>query len=282
MGGRLDAVNIIEPDAAIISSIGIDHVAWLGETREAIGYEKAGIFRASIPAIVGDSVPPNSLIEVAADKHAFFYAIGKDFGYTKQKDEWQWFAGETQINRLPEPALKGEHQYRNASSVIMAIVQLADKMPVDEQAIRSGLENVQLPGRFQLLDGDIPVLLDVGHNPEAVKTLVEYLSQNFSNRRIHAIFSMMKDKDIAEVLGIMNPVVYDWFFAPLANARAATEGLMKEMFSQHAMDNVLFGYTGFADAFEAAKKRANKEDLLLVFGSFFLVSDCLAEFHNGR
>lgn len=282
LGGRLDAVNIIEPDAAIISSIGIDHVAWLGETREAIGYEKAGIFRASIPAIVGDPVPPNSLIEVAADKRACFYAIGKDFGYTKQKDEWQWFAGETQINRLPEPALKGEHQYRNASSVIMAIVQLADKMPVDEQSIRSGLENVQLPGRFQLLDGDIPVLLDVGHNPEAVKTLVEYLSQNFSNRRIHAIFSMMKDKDIAEVLGIMNPVVYDWFFAPLANARAATEGLMKEMFLQHAMDNVLFGYTGFADAFEAAKKRANKEDLLLVFGSFFLVSDCLAEFHNGR
>ena len=282
LGGRLDAVNIVEPDVAIISSIGIDHVAWLGETREAIGYEKAGIFRASVPAIVGDPLPPKSLRQVADDKNACFYALGKDFGYTKQQNEWQWFAGEKQISHLPEPALKGEHQYRNASAVIMATVQLADKLPIDGQSIRQGLQNVQLPGRFQLLEGVIPVLLDVGHNPEAVRTLVEYLTQNFPNRRIHAIFSMMRDKDIAEVLRIMNPVVYDWFFAPLANVRAATETLMREIFSRHVMDNVSFGYMGFADAFAAAKKQAGKEDLLLVFGSFFLVSDCLAEFQNGR
>jgi dihydrofolate synthase / folylpolyglutamate synthase len=159
---------------------------------------------------------------------------------------------------------------------------LADKLPVDVQAIRQGLENVQLPGRFQLLDGAVPVLLDVGHNPEAVQTLVEYLHQNFPNRRIHAIFSMMKDKDIAEVLRIMNPVVYDWFFAPLGNLRAATENLMREIFSHQSMDNVSFGYTGFVDAFAAAKQQAGAGDLLLVFGSFFLVSDCLAEFQKGR
>lgn len=282
LGGRLDAVNIVEPDVAIISSIGIDHVAWLGETREAIGYEKAGIFRASVPAIVGDPLPPNSLLQVADDKDAHFYALGKDFGYTKQQNDWQWFSGERRIDHLPEPALKGEHQYRNASAVIMAIVQLADRLPVNEQSIRLGLENVHLPGRFQLLDGAIPVLLDVGHNPEAVRTLAEYLTENFPNRRIHAIFSMMKDKDIAEVLRIMNPVVYDWFFAPLTNVRAATETLMREIFSQQAMSNVSFGYTGFLDAFTSAKKQASKGDLLLVFGSFFLVSDCLAEFHNGR
>lgn len=282
LGGRLDAVNIVEPDVAIISSIGIDHVAWLGETREAIGYEKAGIFRKSVPAIIGDPLPPNSLVQVAGDKEASFYAIGKDFGYTKQQNDWLWFSGEKRLSHLPEPALKGEHQYRNASAVIMAITQLADRLPVNEQSIRLGLENVQLPGRFQLLEGDIPVLLDVGHNPEAVRTLVEYLNQNFPNRRIHAIFSMMRDKDIAEVLRIMNPVVYDWFFAPLTNVRAATEALMREIFSQHAMDNVSFGYAGFADAFTSAKKQAGKGDLLLVFGSFFLVSDCLAEFHYGR
>ncbi|NOU20239.1 MAG: bifunctional tetrahydrofolate synthase/dihydrofolate synthase [Methyloglobulus sp.] len=282
LGGRLDAVNIVEPDVAIISSIGIDHVAWLGETREAIGYEKAGIFRKSVPAVIGDPLPPNSLVQVAGDKEASFYAIGKDFGYTKQQNDWLWFSGEKRLSHLPEPALKGEHQYRNASAVIMAITQLADRLPVNEQSIRLGLENVQLPGRFQLLEGDIPVLLDVGHNPEAVRTLVEYLNQNFPNRRIHAIFSMMRDKDIAEVLRIMNPVVYDWFFAPLTNVRAATEALMREIFSQHAMDNVSFGYAGFADAFTSAKKQAGKGDLLLVFGSFFLVSDCLAEFHYGR
>jgi dihydrofolate synthase / folylpolyglutamate synthase len=282
LGGRLDAVNIVEPDVAIISSIGIDHVAWLGETRESIGYEKAGIFRASVPAIVGDPLPPNSLIQVANHKKANLYALGRDFTYFKQENDWEWFSSAKNFKHLPEPALKGEHQYRNASAVIMATVQLTDRLPVNEQSIRQGLQNVQLPGRFQLLEGEIPVLLDVGHNPEAVSTLVEYLTQNFPNRRIHAIFSMMRDKDIAEVLRIMKPVVYDWFFAPLTNVRAATEALMREIFSQHGMNNVSFGYTGFIDAFEAAKKQAGKDDLLLVFGSFFLVSDCLAEFHNGR
>jgi dihydrofolate synthase/folylpolyglutamate synthase len=281
LGGRLDAVNIVEPDAAIISSIGIDHVAWLGETREKIGYEKAGIFRSAVPAIVGDPLPPNSLMQVAEDKQACFYRIGKDFGYAKQANGWHWFCDGKRISQLPEPSLKGEHQYRNAAAVIMAIELLADKLPVGEQAIRLGLESVQLPGRFQLLEGDIPVLLDVGHNPEAVRTLAEYLNQNFPKRRIHAIFSMMKDKDIAEVLRIMNPVVYDWFFAPLTNRRAATVSLMREIFSQLGMANVSVSYTGFVDAFAAAKAQAKAGDLVLVFGSFFLVSDCLAEFQKG-
>ena len=283
LGGRLDAVNIVDPDIAVISSIGIDHVAWLGETREAIGFEKAGIFRAFTPAIVGDPQAPESLLQVAEAKQAVFYALGKDFGYAKHDNGWEWFCGQQRITGLPDPALKGEHQYRNSSAVIMAISQLADKLPVDEQSIREGIANVQLSGRFQLIDGSIPVLLDVGHNPEAVRTLVEYLKQSFPNQRIHAIFSMMKDKDIAEVLRIMNPVVYDWFFAPLTNLRAATEEQMRGIFCQLKISNVSFGHANFVDAFAAAKQQANGvDDLLLVFGSFFLVSDCLAEFQNGR
>lgn len=280
LGGRLDAVNIIDTDMAIISSIGIDHVAWLGDTREAIGYEKAGIFRENVPAIIGDPSPPKSLEQVANDKKAVLYALGKDFVYSKQPNEWSWLSGDKRINHLPAPALKGEHQYRNASAVIMAMVKLAGKLPVSENAIRVGLKSVDLPGRFQLINGSNPILLDVGHNPEAVETLVEYLRQNFPNRRIHAIFSMMKDKAIAEVLKIMTPVVYDWFFAPLTNARAASETLMAEIFSQQGIGNVRFGYTGFLDAFKAAKQLAEPGDLLLVFGSFFLVSDCLAEFQK--
>ena len=224
--------------------------------------------------------PPDSLRQVADDKQARFYAIGKDFGYRKHESHWQWSCGDKHIDHLPEPALKGEHQYRNASAVMMAVSELQAKLPVAEQAIRHGLEHVQLPGRFQLLDGPVPVLLDVGHNPEAVKTLAEYLAEYFPNRRIHAIFSMMKDKDIAEVLRIMDPVVYDWFFAPLSIARAATESVMRELFLQQAMANVSFGYSGFLDAFAAAKGRARAGDMLLVFGSFFLVSDCLAELQN--
>jgi dihydrofolate synthase/folylpolyglutamate synthase len=243
LGGRLDAVNIIEPDAAIISSIGIDHIAWLGDNREAIGFEKAGIFRKAKPAIVGDSNPPNSLKRVAESVQACYFAFNKDFSYEKEGDgQWCWQSTLRKINALPEPALKGEHQYRNASAVMMAISLLAGQVPVEEQAIRKGLKSVQLPGRFQLIAGDIPILLDVGHNPEAVQTLVDYLAEHFPNRRIHAIFSMMKDKDIAGVLDIMKPIVHQWFFSPLTNLRAATETLMRSVFSQQSITNVSFGY----------------------------------------
>ncbi len=280
LGGRLDAVNIIDPNVSLITSIGIDHIDWLGETREAIGQEKAGIFRAKTPAIIGDCDPPESLLQSAIDKDARLYCINKDFGYKKQTTTWDWFAGDRHISQLPEPGLKGEHQYRNASSVILAVEVLAKNLPVSDMAIRIGLKNIQLLGRFQLIDDKIPVLIDVGHNPEAVKTLVDYLNMTFPDKRIHAVFSMMKDKDIAGVLEIMNPVVYDWFFAPIANPRAATEPLMRKIFSQSSVSRISFGFTGFADAFNAAKNQSLENDLLLVFGSFFLVSDCLNEFEK--
>ena len=280
LGGRLDAVNIVDPDVSLISSIGIDHVDWLGATREAIGREKAGIFRAKIPAIVGDPDPPESLLQTALDKNARLYCINKDFAYKKQTATWDWFAGVRHIAQLPEPGLKGEHQYRNASAVILAVNMLSESLPVSDRSIRLGLANAQLLGRFQLINDKIPVLLDVGHNPEAVKTLVEYLTWTFPGKRIHAVFSMMKDKDIAAVLEIMNPVVYDWFFAPLANPRAATESLMRDIFSQSPVSRVSFGFNSFVQAYEAAKKQSQEGDLLLVFGSFFLVSDCLNEFEK--
>ena len=282
LGGRLDAVNIVDPDVSLISSIGIDHVDWLGATRESIGREKAGIFRADTPAIIGDCDPPESLLQSAADKGARLYCINKDFAYKKQNTTWDWFAENKHISHIPEPGLKGEHQYRNASAVILAVEVLAKSLPVSDMSIRTGLKNSQLLGRFQLINDKIPVLLDVGHNPEAVKTLVDYLNMTFPGKRIHAIFSMMKDKDIAGVLEIMNPMVYDWFFAPLSNPRAATESLMRKIFSQSSVTRVSFGFSGFAQAFNAAKNQAQEDDLLLVFGSFFLVSDCLNEFKKGE
>ncbi len=280
LGGRLDAVNIVDPDVALVTSISIDHVEWLGGTREAIGREKAGIFRAGVPAVIGDPNPPKSLIQSAIDQHALLYCIGKDFGFKKQATGWDWFFGDRYILQLPEPGLKGEHQYRNASAVILAVNKMAEILPVTEAAIKQGLEKTRLAGRFQLIDGEIPVLLDVGHNPEAVKTLADYVTAVFPDKRIHAVFSMMKDKDIAGVLEIMNHVVYDWFFAPLSNPRTATESAMREIFSQSQVSRVSFGFAGFAEAFSAAKNQSREGDLLLVFGSFFLVSECLVEFEN--
>ena len=280
LGGRLDAVNIIDPDVALISSISIDHVEWLGGTREAIGRAKAGIFRPASPAIIGDPAPPGSLMQSAIEQQALLYCIGKDFGYTKQTTGWDWFFADQQMVQLPEPGLKGEHQYRNASAVILAVTQMMKTLPVTEVSIKQGLRNVYLAGRFQLIDGDTPVLLDVGHNPQAVKTLADYVTAVFPDRRIHAVFSMMKDKDIAGVLEIMNLVVYDWFFAPLFNTRATTEAVMREIFSQSPVSRVSFGFSSFNEAFSAAKNQSQQGDLLLVFGSFFLVSECLAEFEN--
>ena len=188
LGGRLDAVNIVDPNVSLITSIGIDHVDWLGATREAIGQEKAGIFRAKTPAIVGDCNPPKSLLQSAIDKDARLYCINKDFGFKKQTTTWDWFAGDRHISQLPEPGLKGEHQYRNASAVILAVELLAKSLPVSDMSIRIGLKNIQLLGRFQLINDKIPVLLDVGHNPEAVKTLFDYLNMTFPGKRIHADF----------------------------------------------------------------------------------------------
>lgn len=276
LGGRLDAVNIVDADVALISSIGIDHIDWLGSTRETIGKEKAGIFRKAAPAVVGDPDPPVSLLSSAQDVNTKLYCIGKDFGYKKLSTGWNWVSGD-QCIELPDPALKGEHQYRNASACIFAIKAL-NRLFVSENAMRQGLKNVQLKGRFQLIENKIPVLLDVGHNPEAVRTLYNHLISSFPDKRIHAIFSMMKDKDISSVINIMNPVVYDWFFAPLVNPRGATEALMRQVFSENAVKNVYFGFTGFNQAYEAAINQFQQGDLLLVFGSFFLVSDCLNEF----
>lgn len=282
LGGRLDAVNIVDPDAAIVTSIGIDHVNWLGDTREAIGREKAGIFRPATPAIVSDSNPPASVIASATGQNALLYCLGQQFYYAKHANGWDWHGAGRQLSDLPEPALQGEHQYRNASAAILATQLLASRLPISNNAICQGLANVQLPGRFQLIPGDIPVILDVGHNPEAVQTLAEHLRCHFAGRRVHAVFSMMKDKDIASVLAIMDPLVYDWFFAPLQGPRAPGETLMREIFLQSPVSKVCFGFTGFKDAFEAAKSQAHPHDVLLVFGSFFLVSDCLHEFEKSE
>jgi dihydrofolate synthase/folylpolyglutamate synthase len=259
----------------LISSIGIDHVDWLGATRSSIAQEKAGVFRANTPAIIGDCEPPLSLVQCALDKKAHLFCINKEFHYQKQITTWDWFSKNTHISDLPEPGLKGEHQYRNASAAILAVELLAKKLPVSHESIRFGLKNSQLLGRFQLINDKIPVLLDVGHNPEAVKTLLDYLLMTFPGKRIRAVFSMMKDKDIATVLEIMNPVVYDWFFVPLANPRAATETMMRDFFSRSSVNRVSFGYTGFAQAFNAVKNQAQQDDLLLV-----LISDCLNEFEK--
>lgn len=277
LGGRLDAVNIIDTDLAIITSIGIDHTDWLGETRESIAREKAGIFRKNVPAVVGDPDPPSSLKICADETSAKVSYINQDFHFEKHPHGWNWIGEQAQISNLPFPNLKGEHQYRNAATVIAAITAMQNALPVEHDALSKGISQVQLPGRFQYIEGKIPVLLDVAHNPQAVETLAEFLKENFSQMRVRAVFSVMKDKDIAGIINIIKPLVFDWFCAPLINnVRSAPDFMLQEIFASCSVPLV---HTGFADtksAFLAVNEVAEEGDLVLIFGSFFLVSEYLA------
>lgn len=273
LGGRLDAVNIIDPDVALVTTIALDHVEWLGNNVDDIAREKAGIFRPGVPAIIGDDQISPVLAAVAADKKAKVLNYGQHFGYRKQDFDWAWFAGDLHFNALPQPAFKGEHQYRNASAVIMAVMSLSDRLPVDEKALHQGLREAHLKGRFQFVDGDIPVLLDVGHNPQAVETLRSHLQSDFPNVKIHALFAMMKDKDIASVIASMRECIADWYLVPLSNPRAASPKQLSEFFHQQSIENVHSGYVDFKAAFDDVRQQALPGDMILIFGSFFLVSE---------
>ncbi len=271
LGGRLDAVNIIDADTVIITSICIDHCDWLGETREAIGREKAGVFRSGVPAIIGDPEPPRTLLQSARAMHAPLLCINRDFHYEKQGNTWDWLSGSRKLTGLPAPALQGEHQYRNASSVLTAVEAMTTELPVAEKSIREGLVKASLPGRFQFVAGKPAVLLDVGHNPQAARSLADLLRQTFPGQSMHAVFAMTKDKDIEGVINIMKPLVTVWYIAPLTNPRTAAESVLRDAFESCKVRNVMAGFADFHEAVAMAKANANADmdDLILVFGSFF-------------
>lgn len=278
LGGRLDAVNMIEPDAAMIASIAIDHRDWFGDNREDIALEKAGILRPGKPAVIGDTNPPDSLIEYAKAQDISLLLQGSDFGYERTAGGWNWFGSEVRLNDLPMPAIAGEHQLLNASAALQLLHSVALHRPVTESAMRTGLETVKLAGRFHYFDGPVPVLVDVAHNPQAAEMLSDYLRARFPERRVHAVFAIMRDKDIAGVINPIKPLVDRWYLAPVPSARAATEQELRSVFRELSIDNVKGGFTSTDAAIDAAKNSANQTDLVLVFGTFPLVSDFLA--HN--
>ncbi|NOQ16423.1 MAG: bifunctional tetrahydrofolate synthase/dihydrofolate synthase [Methyloprofundus sp.] len=280
LGGRLDAVNIIDADAAIITSICIDHTDWLGDTRTAIAIEKSGVFRQHCPAIVGDIDPPNSLINCAQKINAQLLLINKDFSYKKSVASWNWQCYSKNLANLPLPNLKGEHQYRNASSSLMAVESLQSKIPVSDNAIQTGLENAYISGRFQLIKtkDSAPILLDVSHNPQAAQALLDYLNTEFSELPVYAIFNMMSDKDMQSVVTLMQPKIEHWYISPVNNPRTSKETDTQNIFQNSNIKQVSTGYSDFSSTFQSAKKSADSnQGLLVIFGSFFLVSEYLAQ-----
>ena len=281
LGGRLDAVNAIDTDCAIITSIDIDHTEYLGTTREAIGFEKAGIMRAGKPVIVSDPVPPQSLIDHAQKVGADLWLCGRDFNCSGDKQQWSWAGRSKRFNGMAYPALRGANQLLNASGVLAAFEALRERLPVSAQAVRSGLALVELPGRFQIVAGQPTLVLDVAHNPHAVATLLQNLDQMGFYPRTHAIFGAMRDKDVAAMLAHMAPVVDHWHFTDLPVARAAKA---VDLAQTHRALRVkgpgpvdVACHADPLQALQAVLKRADPADRIIVFGSFSTVGGVLKD-----
>nr|VFK58715.1 MAG: dihydrofolate synthase / folylpolyglutamate synthase [Candidatus Kentron sp. UNK]VFK68538.1 MAG: dihydrofolate synthase / folylpolyglutamate synthase [Candidatus Kentron sp. UNK] len=279
VGGRLDAVNLFDADLALVTTIGIDHVAWLGQDREAIGREKAGIYRPGCPAICGDPDPPISLVDHARSIGAFLYRIGKDFSFSVgATGKWHWDSPRGNSYRdLPKPALAGRHQTQNAAAVLMAIESMRDRFPISEEALRHGLDAVTLPGRFQVFEGKegITRILDVAHNPEAARMLARTLQDSPCRGRTLAVFAILEDKDIEAVLRAMWPVVNAWYVSNLDAPRGGTARSI--MMAMSRIDSNVHRHSAntVSDAYAMALRFAREGDRIVIFGSFHTVSEGL-------
>ncbi|QKM63632.1 bifunctional tetrahydrofolate synthase/dihydrofolate synthase [Polynucleobacter antarcticus] len=282
MGGRLDAVNIVDADCAIVTSIDIDHADFLGDTREAISLEKAGIFRPGRIAICGDPVPPQPLIDYAEKLACDLWLSGRDYNFQGDKQQWGWAGRQKRFSGLGYPALRGANQILNASAVIAALMALHSRLPVSAQDIRNGFALVELPGRFQVLPGQPTVVLDVAHNPHAAATLGQGLDKMGFHPYTYAVFGAMADKDITGVLKPLLSSVDFWFCTDLPTPRAANaQSIAQKLESlgvatKKGKEGGIVCFSDPATAYQKALSQAGEGDRIVVFGSFYTVAGVLA------
>ena len=279
MGGRLDAVNIVDADCAIVTSIDLDHMEFLGPDRETIGREKAGIMRAGRPVVVSDPVPPQSVLDHALEIGADLWRVGRDFNTSGDSQQWAWSGRGRRYSGLAYPALRGANQLVNAAGVLAALTALREQLPVTAQAIRNGFAMVEFAGRFQILPGTPALVLDVAHNPHSVAALAANLDAMGYFPRTHAVFGAMGDKDLAPMLARMNPLVECWYFTDLPTPRAAAgAALMAQWQAQNQRkDAAAQAFASPLAALQAALASADPADRILVFGSFYTVGGVLQQ-----
>jgi len=275
LGGRLDAVNTFDADCALLTSVDLDHTDYLGDTRERIGYEKAGIFRRNRPAIVSDPDPPRSVLDHAGAVGVDLWLIGRDFGYRKQGQQWMFWGRGVRRGGLAPPALRGERQLANASAVLAALDALRARLPVGMQDIRNGFAHVELPARFQVLPGRPTVVLDVAHNPQAAGVLAENLGGMGFYPETYAVFGMLRDKDIDGVCRALKDKISAWFVADLSLPRGAGARLLADALARAGAAGDVLCFGNPLEAYAAARKRANENDRIVVFGSFHTVADVM-------
>ncbi len=281
LGGRLDAVNLIDADCAIVTCVDIDHAEFLGGTREAIGWEKAHIYRAGRPAICADPVPPDTLVRYADELGADLRLVGRDFRYAGDRQQWSWAGREQRRSGLAYPALRGANQLLNASGVLAVLEAMRDRLPVSQQAVRQGLATVELPGRFQVLPGRPAVVLDVAHNPHAAAHLAENLDNMGFFPETWAVFGAMRDKDLAGIIGHLRGRIDHWLVTDLPLPRAATgtellAALAGAGIAPGTSRGEVSAWAAPREALAHARGRAGEGDRIVAFGSFLTVADILA------
>jgi dihydrofolate synthase/folylpolyglutamate synthase len=276
LGGRLDAVNLLDADCAIVTSIDIDHAQWLGDTREKIAWEKAHIFRSGRPAVCSDPAPPATLIDYADAVGADLYCFGRDFNYAGDRQQWSCAVRGKRRAGLAYPALRGANQLLNASGVLAALDAMRQRLPVPAHAIRQGLALVELPGRFQVLPGRPAIVLDVAHNPHAVGHLAANLDQMGFFPETYAVVGMLADKDVHSAVQRIASRIQFWLPCSLPGPRGLDARTFARKLAGAAADaKVIDCFERPAVALDRARQLAQDDDRIVVFGSFLTVSDAL-------
>ncbi len=273
MGGRLDASNILDADIALISPISLDHTNWLGDTRDKIGIEKAGILRQDSPLVCSEEIPPDSVLQKAAEIGAPVSQAGKDFHYQANDNKtWQWENADTKWDKLPRPKLAGDYQLQNSAAVLQVISLLKQyKITASIEAIIQGLKQVRLSGRFQVFAGSVTRIFDVTHNTQGAKNLNKLLAETPCSGRTFAVLGMLKDKDASQVAAILDNRVDQWFVGGLSGERGQTGDEIAAKLATHIESDKITIQVQVEAAYEKAMAIANEGDRVLIFGSFHTV-----------
>jgi dihydrofolate synthase / folylpolyglutamate synthase len=282
LGGRFDSVNAFDSDCAVITSIDLDHMQWLGPDRETIGLEKAQIMRPGKPCVISDPLPPKTVVAHGESIGADLWLVGRDFNHSGDRQQWSFSGRGRRYAGMSYPGLRGANQLLNASGAIAALLALRDRLPINAQAVRTGLAMVELPGRFQIVPGQPALVLDVAHNPQAVAALALNLDAMGFFPRTHAVFGVMADKDVSGIVARMAPLVDVWHCCSLPNPRAAPAAELALAVAQMTAKRssgvpLVHTHDSASAALQAALAGAEATDRIVIFGSFYTVGGVLKD-----
>ena len=275
LGGRHDAVNVFEPEISLITSVSLDHQDYLGDTVEEIGYEKAGIFRKNKHAIININNPPNSVVSYAKDINADISIIGTNYKINCNKKTFDYIGEEKRIMGLPYPKVQGIHQTSNVAGVLRCIELLSAQLDIKKEAIADGLLECTLKGRIEIISQNPFVVVDVAHNPEAALSLYNFISQSKNKGRVYAVFSVLDDKSIENIIAPFVELVDEWHISKIKSPRARPTTEILNAIKSHKADALVYMSDNLHEAYMNAYEKSALDDNIVVFGSFYTVSECL-------